>query len=84
MSIPSCSETYKKLGIPLVGAEAACGCRCGCRCSIPFRSPPPFKAKLTEAGVIFCPISEAIRDFPDLVKKYLGTVVPVTTISSRR
>ena len=37
-----------------------------------------FKAKLTEAGVIFCPISEAIRDYPDLVKKYLGTVVPVT------
>jgi Fe-S cluster assembly protein SufB len=37
-----------------------------------------FKAKLTEAGVIFCPISEAIRDYPELVKKYLGTVVPVT------
>ena len=37
-----------------------------------------FKAKLNEAGVIFCPISEAIRDYPDLVKKYLGTVVPVT------
>jgi Fe-S cluster assembly protein SufB len=37
-----------------------------------------FKAKLNEAGVIFCPISEAIRDHPDLVKKYLGTVVPVT------
>ena len=37
-----------------------------------------FKEKLNEAGVIFCPISEAIRDYPDLVKKYLGTVVPVT------
>jgi Fe-S cluster assembly protein SufB len=37
-----------------------------------------FKAKLNEAGVIFCPISEAIRDYPDLVRKYLGTVVPVT------
>jgi Fe-S cluster assembly protein SufB len=37
-----------------------------------------FKEKLNEAGVIFCPISEAIRDYPELVKKYLGTVVPVT------
>ena len=37
-----------------------------------------FKDKLNEAGVIFCPISEAIRDYPELVKKYLGTVVPVT------
>ena len=37
-----------------------------------------FKEKLNEAGVIFCPISEAIREYPDLVKKYLGTVVPVT------
>ena len=36
-----------------------------------------FKDKLNEAGVIFCPISEAIRDYPDLVRKYLGTVVPV-------
>src|SRR5689334_7214234 len=37
-----------------------------------------FKAEHNEAGVIFCPISEAIRDYPELVKKYLGTVVPVT------
>ena len=37
-----------------------------------------FKAELTKAGVIFMPISEALREHPDLVKKYLGTVVPVT------
>ena len=37
-----------------------------------------FKEKLTKVGVIFCPISEAMRDHPELVKKYLGTVVPVT------
>jgi Fe-S cluster assembly protein SufB len=37
-----------------------------------------FKEKLNEAGVIFCPISEAIREYPDLVRKYLGTVVPVS------
>ncbi|MFW5635245.1 MAG: hypothetical protein ACOC3A_01185, partial [Thermodesulfobacteriota bacterium] len=36
-----------------------------------------FKEKLHEAGVIFCPISEAIRDYPELIKQYLGTVVPV-------
>ena len=35
-----------------------------------------FKAKLAEAGVIFCPISEAVRDHPELVQKYLGSVVP--------
>jgi len=35
-----------------------------------------FKAKLAEAGVIFCPISEAVRDYPELVQKYLGSVVP--------
>ena len=37
-----------------------------------------FKAELTKAGVIFMPISEALREHPDLVKKYLGTVVPVS------
>ena len=37
-----------------------------------------FKAELAKAGVIFCPISEAIRDYPDLVRKYLGSVVPPT------
>ncbi len=48
------------------------------RCSIRVSVATTFKEKLNEAGVIFCPISEAIRDYPDLVKKYLGTVVPVT------
>ena len=37
-----------------------------------------FKRELAEAGVIFCPISEAIRDYPDLVRKYLASVVPVS------
>jgi len=37
-----------------------------------------FKKELAKAGVIFCPISEAIRDYPELVKKYLGSVVPVS------
>ncbi|MEM9224177.1 MAG: Fe-S cluster assembly protein SufB, partial [Pseudomonadota bacterium] len=37
-----------------------------------------FKEELAKAGVIFCPISEAVREHPELVKKYLGTVVPVS------
>jgi Fe-S cluster assembly protein SufB len=37
-----------------------------------------FKEELAKAGVIFCSISEAMREHPDLVKKYLGSVVPVT------
>ena len=35
-----------------------------------------FKEKLAELGVIFCSFSEAVKDYPDLVKQYLGTVVP--------
>lgn len=37
-----------------------------------------FKKQLSEVGIIFCPISEAIQNYPDLVKKYLGSVVPMT------
>ena len=37
-----------------------------------------FKDKLTEKGIIFCPISEAIQKHPDLVKKYIGSVIPIT------
>ena len=74
---PKLLETYKKLGIPLHEQMALAGVAV----DAVFDSvsvATTFKAKLNEAGVIFCPISEAIRDCPDLVKKYLGTVVPVT------
>jgi Fe-S cluster assembly protein SufB len=37
-----------------------------------------FKAKLAELGIIFCSFSEAVQEHPDLVKQYLGTVVPIT------
>ena len=43
-----------------------------------------FQKELQEAGVIFCSISEAIKEHPELVKKYLGTVVPVSTTSMPR
>ena len=74
---PKILETYKKLGIPLNEQLALAGVAV----DAVFDSvsvATTFKAKLNEAGVIFCPISEAIRDYPDLVKKYIGTVVPVT------
>jgi Fe-S cluster assembly protein SufB len=74
---PKLLETYKKLGIPLSEQMALAGVAV----DAVFDSvsvATTFKEKLNEAGVIFCPISEAIRDYPDLVKKYLGTVVPVT------
>jgi Fe-S cluster assembly protein SufB len=74
---PKLLETYKKLGIPLSEQMLLAGVAV----DAVFDSvsvATTFKAKLNEAGVIFCPISEAIRDYPDLVRKYLGTVVPVT------
>jgi len=74
---PKLLETYKKLGIPLHEQMALAGVAV----DAVFDSvsvATTFKEKLNEAGVIFCPISEAIRDYPDLVKQYLGTVVPVT------
>ena len=74
---PKLLETYQKLGIPLSEQKLLAGVAV----DAVFDSvsvATTFKAKLTEAGVIFCPISEAIRDYPDLVRKYLGTVVPVT------
>ncbi len=72
---PKILETYKKLGIPLHEQMALAGVAV----DAVFDSvsvATTFKETLNKAGVIFCPISEAIREHPDLVKKYLGTVVP--------
>src|SRR5579862_754422 len=74
---PKLLETYEKLGIPLHEQKLLAGVAV----DAVFDSvsvATTFKAKLAEAGVIFCPISEAIRDHGDLVRKYLGSVVPVT------
>ena len=43
-----------------------------------------FKDKLADLGIVFCSFSEAVRDHPDLVRKYLGSVVPASTTSTRR
>ncbi|AIA75637.1 Fe-S cluster assembly protein SufB [Halomonas sp. XH26] len=73
---PKLLETYEKLGIPLHERAALAGVAV----DAVFDSvsvATTFKKQLGEAGVIFCSISEAIRDYPDLIKQYLGTVVPV-------
>lgn len=72
---PELLETYEKLGIPLHEQEALAGVAI----DAVFDSVSvvtTFREKLKEAGVIFCPISEAIREYPELVQKYLGSVVP--------
>jgi Fe-S cluster assembly protein SufB len=72
---PVLLETYEKLGIPLEEQKALAGVAV----DAVFDSvsvATTFKEKLADAGVIFCSISEAIRDYPELVKEYLGTVVP--------
>lgn len=72
---PELLETYKKLGIPLKEQEALAGVAV----DAVFDSvsvATTFKGKLGELGIIFCPISEAVHNHPDLVRQYLGSVVP--------
>jgi Fe-S cluster assembly protein SufB len=74
---PKLLETYEKLGIPLEGTGAAGGVAV----DAVFDSVSvgtTFKEKLAEKGIIFCSFSEAVQKHPDLVRKYLGTVVPYT------
>jgi Fe-S cluster assembly protein SufB len=80
---PAILETYKKLGIPLREQEMLAGVEGSSRVAVDavFDSvsvATTFKAELKKAGVVFMPISEAIREHPELVRKYLGSVVPVT------
>jgi len=77
---PKLLETYDKLGIPLREQEFLAGVK-NVAVDAVFDSvsvATTFKGKLKEAGVIFCPISEAVRDYPELVRQYLGTVVPTS------
>ena len=76
---PKLLETYKKLGIPLREQEILAGVQ-QVAVDVVFDSVSvgtTFRKKLAEAGVIFCSISEAVREHPEIVRKYLGTVVPV-------
>jgi Fe-S cluster assembly protein SufB len=83
---PQILETYKKLGIPLREQEMLAGVvrpegerRVAVDAVFDSVSvATTFKEELKRAGVIFMPMSEAIQEHPELVKKYLGSVVPVT------
>jgi Fe-S cluster assembly protein SufB len=80
---PEILKTYEKLGIPLREQEILAGVEPTSRVAVDavFDSvsvATTFKEELAKAGVIFMPISEAIREYPDLVRQYLGSVVPVT------
>jgi Fe-S cluster assembly protein SufB len=77
---PELIATYEKLGIPLKEQEVLAGVQ-GARVAVDavFDSVSvvtTFKDELAKAGVIFCSISEALREHPEIVKKYLGSVVP--------
>jgi len=72
---PELRATYEKLGIPLEEQKMLAGVAV----DAVFDSVSlitTFKEKLAELGIIFCSISEAVQEYPDLVKKYLGFVVP--------
>jgi len=86
-------DTYAKLGIPLKEQEVLLGVEGAMETAAAARETPrvavdavfdsvsvatTFRAELAKVGVIFMSISEAVREYPDLVKQYLGSVVPVT------
>ena len=87
---PDLLATYAKLGIPLREQAILAGVEGAGETPVEGRKVAvdavfdsvslgtTFKDELAKAGVIFCPISEAVRDHPELVKKYLGSVVPVS------
>lgn len=79
---PELLRTYEKLGIPLREQEILAGVeKPRVAVDAVFDSVSvvtTFKEELAKAGVIFCPISEAIHSHPELVKKYLGSVVPIS------
>jgi Fe-S cluster assembly protein SufB len=74
---PELRRTFEKLGVPLHEQKALAGVAV----DVIFDSvsvTTTYKKRLAEAGVVFCSMSEAVRDHPDLVRKYLGSVVPPT------
>jgi Fe-S cluster assembly protein SufB len=80
---PEILETYKKLGIPLKEQEVLLGVEGAPKVAVDavFDSVSvvtTFKDELAKAGVIFCSISEAVREHPELVRQYLGSVVPTS------
>ena len=73
---PEILKTYEKLGIPLQEQKVLSGIAVDVVLdSVSIATT--YRKQLSELGIIFCSISEAIKDYPDLVKKYLGSVIPV-------
>ena len=74
---PELLRTYEKLGIPIKEQEVLAGVAV----DYVFDSvsvATTFREKLAKEGIIFCPISEAVQTHPDLVKKYIGSVIPIS------
>ena len=73
---PELLETYEKLGIPLREQEMLAGVVAVDAVFDSVSVATTFKGKLEEMGIIFCSFSEAVKEHPELVKQYLGTVIP--------
>jgi len=72
---PELEKTFDKLGIPLQERDVLAGTAVDAVMdSVSVKTT--FRERLSEKGIIFCSISEAVREYPDLVRKYLGSVVP--------
>ena len=75
---PKLAETFEKLGIPLREREALAGVVAVDAVFDSVSVTTTFRKTLAEKGIIFCSFSEAVREHPDLVRKYLASVVPVS------
>jgi Fe-S cluster assembly protein SufB len=74
---PELLKTYEKLGIPISEQKLLAGVIAVDAVFDSVSVATTFRKELAKVGVIFCPISEAIRKYPDLIKSYMGSVVPV-------
>ena len=74
---PELLRTYEKLGIPINEQKILAGVVAVDAVFDSVSVATTFREELAKAGVIFCPISEAIREYPDLIRTYMGSVVPV-------
>ena len=75
---PEIQKTFDKLGIPLEERAALTGNMAVDAVMDSVSVKTTFRETLKEKGILFCSISEAVREYPELVKKYLGSVVPYT------
>ena len=74
---PELLKTYEKLGIPISEQKLLAGVVAVDAVFDSVSVATTFRKELAKAGVIFCPISEAIREYPELIKRYMGSVVPM-------